>query len=319
MSQPTPDQRVPGREQQAPGSVDHAGPAVVTGEAVALDLRAARLPSRALAAGIDLGLQVVLLGASGLVVTGLFGDLAAAAAIQLAVFVAILLGYPVALETLWRGRTLGKAALGLGVVRDDGGPISFRQALVRGLTGLFVERPGVSLFAVGIGCQLLSGRGKRLGDVLAGTLVLQERVPVRGGPVAVMPAQLAGWASTLDLSRLPDDLALSARQFVSRSAQLTATAREDLGGRITAAVAERVSPPPPPGTPGWAYLAAVLAERRRREELRARPAAGTPWSAPTDATAGMPPGAASPAQPATEADTADPVQAAAPTGFAAPG
>ena len=59
--------------------------------------------------------------------------------------------------------------------------------------------------------MLLNERNKRLGDLLAGTVVLQERVAARGGAVAEMPPPLAGWAAGLDLSRLPDGLALSAR------------------------------------------------------------------------------------------------------------
>ena len=49
------------------------------------------------------------------------------------VFVLVVVGYPVIFETLSRGRSLGKLALGLRVVSDDGGPERFRQALVRGL------------------------------------------------------------------------------------------------------------------------------------------------------------------------------------------
>jgi hypothetical protein len=158
--------------------------------------------------------------------------------------------------------------MGLRVVRDDGGPIGFRQALVRGLAGAFLERPGITLFVAGVVTSLLNSTGKRLGDLLAGTVVLQERVPARGGTVAQMPPQLAGWAAGLDLSGLPDDLALQARQFLSRSSELTPEARDQLGGRLVAAVSDAVQPPPPPGTPGWAVLSAVLAERRRREEVR---------------------------------------------------
>jgi hypothetical protein len=125
--------------------------------------------------------------------------------------------------------------------------------------------------------MLLNDRNKRLGDLLAGTVVLQERVAVRGGAVAEMPPQLAGWAAGLDLARLPDGLALSVRQFVARSDQLTDAAREELGGRLVQAVTDAVGPPPP-GTPGWAVLAAVLAERRRRESERlgAGPRTGPP-------------------------------------------
>ena len=242
---------------------------LVTGEAVALELRTAALPSRVVAGLLDGVLQLLLLLAVGGIATAVSFDVsgAAAAALGILVLVLVLIGYPVAFETLLRGRTPGKAAMGLRVVRDDGGPIGFRQALVRGLAGAFLERPGVLLFLGAIVTMLLDDRNKRIGDLLAGTVVLQERVAARGGAVAEMPPQLAGWAAGLNLRRLPDGLALSVRQFVSRADQLTDAAREELGGRLVHAVTDAVGPPPP-GTPGWAVLAAVLAERRRRESER---------------------------------------------------
>jgi uncharacterized RDD family membrane protein YckC len=251
---------------------------LVTGEAVALDLRTAALPSRFVAGLLDALVQLVLLAVVGGIATAVSFDVssAAAAALGIVVLVLVLIVYPVAFETLLRGRTPGKAAMGLRVVRDDGGPIGFRQALVRGLAGAFLERFGITLFLGAIVSMLLNPRNKRLGDLLAGTVVLQERVAARGGAVAEMPPQLAGWAAGLDLGRLPDALALSTRQFVARSDQLTDAAREELGGRLVRAVTDAVGPPPP-GTPGWAVLAAVLAERRRRETERL---AGAPSSGP---------------------------------------
>ena len=250
---------------------------LVTGEAVALDLRPAALPSRIVAGLIDLALQGALAG-------GLFALLSAAStassdaatsAYALVGYVLVLFGYPVAFETLLRGRTPGKLAMGLRVVRDDAGPIGFRQALVRGLLGTFVERPGFTSGSAAIICSLLSDKGKRLGDVLAGTMVVQERVPTHDGPVAVMPPPLAGWAATLDLSALPNDLALAMRTYLARSSRLTDAARAELGTRLTRSVLAVVTPSPPPDAPAWAILSAVLAERRRREELRlAGPAAG---------------------------------------------
>jgi len=125
---------------------------VVTGEAVALDLRIAQLPSRLTAAVLDLLLMVAAYG--GLTAAVLYAGLSDAdpaltAAVSLSLLVLVFLGYPVAMETLTRGRTLGKMALGLRVVRDDGGPIAFRQALVRGLVGLVLERPGLILLGFG--------------------------------------------------------------------------------------------------------------------------------------------------------------------------
>lgn len=265
---------------------------LVTGEAVALDLRPAALPSRVVAGLVDVvGQLLVLLLVAGLA-TAVSFDVsdAAAQALGIVVLVVVFIVYPVTFETLLRGRTPGKAAVGLRVVRDDGGPIGFRQAFVRGLAGAFLERPGVTFFVAGVATSLLNPQGKRLGDLLAGTVVVQERVAVRGGAVATMPPPLAGWAAQLDLSGVSTELALSVRQFVSRADSLTAAAREDLGQRLVAAVTSAVGPPPP-GTPGWAVLSAVLAERRRREELRMteRPATEPAPAAPRQEPDAPPP------------------------------
>ncbi len=295
---------------------------LVTGEAVVLDLRPAALPSRLVAGLLDALLQgFVLLVLSGLA-TAISLDLSTAAteALGLVVVVAVLIVYPVTFETLLRGRTPGKAAMGLRVVRDDGGPIGFRQALVRGLCGAFLERPGLTLFSAAVISSLLNSQSKRLGDLLAGTVVLRERVSVRGGPVAGMPPPLAGWAAELDLSGVSDSLALSMRQFVSRSDQLTANAREDLGGRLVRAVTDAVGPAPH-GTPGWAVLSAVLAERRRRETARLGAPAGAPQGQRPEGGLSPRAGPGVPAEPwragpSAPAPSAPP--AVGPGGFAAP-
>jgi uncharacterized RDD family membrane protein YckC len=280
---------------------------LVTGEAVALDLRPAALPSRVVAGLVDaVGQATVLLVVAGLATATSFSiSSAAAEALGILVLVVVLIVYPVTFETLLRGRTPGKAAMGLRVVRDDGGPIGFRQALVRGLAGAFLERPGITFFVAGVVSSLLNPQGKRLGDLLAGTVVVRERVAVRGGTIAAMPPPLAGWAAQLDLSGFGNDLALSVRQFVSRADSLTPAAREDLGQRLVGAVTAAVGPAPA-GTPGWAVLAAVLAERRRREELRLaeRPAGARP------------PAAAPAAAPPTAPETSEPP--GSPGGFVAP-
>lgn len=290
----------------------------VTGEAVALDLRPAALPSRVVAGLIDALLQLTVLAVFGGIVasTSLSLSDAAAQALSILVLVVTLVVYPVTFETLLRGRTPGKAALGLRVVRDDGGPVGFRQALVRGLSGAFLERPGITLFAGGVFCSLLNDKGKRIGDLLAGTVVLQERVSVKGGAVAQMPPQLAGWAAGLDLSGLSNELALSVRQFVSRSDALTTAARDQLGGRLVGAVTAVVGPAPV-GTPGWAVLSAVLAERRRREGNRL--AGPVQPYAPAAVPAGVPAAApvAAPVTPAPVA-AAGPPPTAGPGGFAPP-
>ncbi|MBO0785746.1 MAG: RDD family protein [Actinobacteria bacterium] len=249
---------------------------VVTGEAVILEVPCARFPSRLLALAIDLAAQLVLLAIlTGIIAAATFGpgNRASAAALLVTAFVLVAVGYPVIWETLSRGRSPGKLALGLRVVSDDGGPERFRQALVRGLAA------AVEIWALAgspaLICSLMSARGKRLGDVFAGTFVIQQRLPARqarAAPPAVAP-QLAGWAAGLELSGLTDQLAETARRYLGRLPELHPAARDELGQRIAAEVSARVSPPPPPGTPAPAYLTAVLAERSRREHARLAPAA----------------------------------------------
>ncbi len=248
---------------------------LVGGEAVPIDLRVARLGSRSVAKFLDLLFEFIAFGFLTGVINNLPLDSAARIALVITALVLVFVGYPVILETAWSGRTLGKAALGLAATRDDGGPVRFRHALVRALLWVFADG-FATLGLAGILTSLFSERGKRIGDYLAGTVVLQVRVPQTGAYVPPMPAPLAGWATTLDLSRFPDVLALQCRQFLGRAGQLTPDARERLGASLVAAVQSVVAPPPPPGTPGWAYITAVLAERRRREEVRLYAAAPPP-------------------------------------------
>ena len=241
---------------------------LVTGEAVQLEMRLAKLASRGLAIALDILVQLSLLVVGVVVLSGtaLFVDDALATAIGLVFYVLVILGYPVAFETFTRGRSLGKMAMGLRVVREDGGPARFRHAFVRGLLG--VVEIWLTFGTVALIASLASAKGRRIGDYLAGTVVVHERVPVRAAPVAAMPPQLIGWAQQLDLSRVPDDLALAARQFLARAPELSPQVRDEMGTSLARALAQVTAPPPPPGVPAWAFLSAVLAERRRREMVR---------------------------------------------------
>jgi uncharacterized RDD family membrane protein YckC len=268
---------------------------LVTGEAVALDIRVARLASRALALFVDMLLQIFALYLC-LIVVGLTAavvDSAVTVGLTIVCMVAVFIGYPTITETLTRGRTLGKLAVGLRVVGDDGGPERFRQAFVRSLAG-FLEIWAL-LGSPALITSMLNQRGKRLGDLFAGTIVIQERVPVSVvlGPVAIMPIQLAPWARSLELAMLPDNVAMAARQYLARFWELAPRVRDAMGQRLTAEVMGYVSPPPPPGFRPEIYLSAVLAERRRREEIRlaeraARRAAISRRGLPLPVAAGAP-------------------------------
>lgn len=273
---------------------------LVTGDAVVLGLRPAKLPSRALALAIDL----VAVWAVYLLVTFVLAlstgslDEAAVMALAIASFLLILVGGPIAVETLSHGRSLGKLACGLRVVRDDGGPIRFRHALVRGAMG--VVEVLMSFGVIACIASLVSARGRRIGDVFAGTLVVRERVPAgRMAMVPPPPPWLAGRFAELDLSAVPDDLWLAIRQYLTRLGQLDAGVSQSMAERLADDLAARTGAPVPQGVPAGAYLAAVVHERQARDARRA-----------FGASVGLAPVAA-PAPPAGLADSTRP--SAAPT------
>ncbi|WKD34398.1 RDD family protein [Streptomyces xanthophaeus] len=251
---------------------------LVTGDAVVLGLRPARLPSRGLAILLDLAVYVTgyVLISVGLTMATASLDEAAQAAVAVAGFLLFLVGVPIAVETLSHGRSLGKLACGLRVVRDDGGPIRFRHALVRGAMGI-VE---LILTFGSIACiaSLVSARGRRLGDVFAGTLVVRERVPgTRVMPVPPPPPWLAGRFTGLDLSAVPEGLWLAIRQYLTRMNQLDPQVGAAMAMRLADDLVARTGAPPPAGVPAAAFLMAVVHERQSRDAARAfRPSAGGP-------------------------------------------
>jgi uncharacterized RDD family membrane protein YckC len=253
---------------------------LVTGDAVVLDLAVARFPSRILALLLDIVIQLPVLVFIEIVIRFKAAphlNAASAAALYVIALVLVTIAYPATFETLSRGKTLGKLAMGLRVVSDDGGPERFRQALIRALSAGLLE---IWLFPfnligmpVGLITSMVSAKGKRLGDVFAGTFVIQERVPKRPdlAPVfTVIPPPLLEWSQHLEVSRLSDQTAATVSSYLRRYATLRPAARAQIGPQLAVTVAAHVSPPPPPGTPPEAYLTAVLTVRRERELARVR-------------------------------------------------
>ena len=243
---------------------------LVTGSAVLLDLRPARIPTRMLATAIDL--VIVGLIATGLnaLTDAIGGSESLQQGLTITGSIIFSFGYPTALETLNRGRTVGALALGLQAVREDGGALRFRQALIRALSFWLLDFAVWTGLCGGLICATANAQGKRIGDLLAGTLVIRTRAPRSVRPPDAPPGELVQWASTAELSRLPDDLTSAARLFVARQASFLAFPRDQLAQQLARQVAQRVAPAPPPATPAIDFLAAVVAERRRRETARVR-------------------------------------------------
>jgi uncharacterized RDD family membrane protein YckC len=248
---------------------------VVNGEAVEVDLRVARLGSRALALLLDIAVQLLLAGflllvtllVASLLPSSLVDDAFLGAAGKV-LLVVVFIAYPTVIETYTNGRSIGKRAMGLRVVREDGGPIRVRHAFTRALVGVAVEWPGLLLpfftWVISMTTMISSPHGRRLGDFAAGTLVIHERAPAPWGWVPAMPPHLATWAARLDLSGLDDDLALACRNYLARAREIREPQHSRFAYELANEVGVRIRQAPPPGTPLWVFLAAVLAERRRR-------------------------------------------------------
>jgi uncharacterized RDD family membrane protein YckC len=233
-----------------------------TPERVALALPVAGVGPRALAALVDL-LLIFLLWVTGLLVYSVSGDLltqvkALSWAGQLLLVAGVLAAgwsWDVAWEVLWRGQTPGKRALGLRVVASDGSPVGPAESVVRNALRV-LELP--LLYAPAVLLVALGPRRQRLGDLVAGTLVVQARRYdlSRYGPTAGAAHRwgaLRGRAADLlpgaDFERLVE--------FLQRRPELEAVPRAQLAGRVAGALAGRAGMPPPPPEQAEAFLEAL--------------------------------------------------------------
>lgn len=219
---------------------------IVTPEAVALDLDAAGLASRTLAALIDVLVFWMVLSA----LTTVFGTLAGVLnnavdgvgetllyVVVAFLFFFLLLGWPMAWEIATKGRSVGKMALGLRVVTIEGAPIRFRHAAVRGLVGLFELY--LTAGTVALIVAFCSRRFRRLGDHLAGTVVVRQRSGTQPA-VAIRFLPLPGWeqfALALDVSRLTSDHHRLIRAYLLRAESLQTGTRAAVGNKILDEVA----------------------------------------------------------------------------------
>ena len=243
---------------------------LLTGEAVALQLRPTSVALRAAGAAIDLlaygtatGLLawLVLESAPAL---GVPDNLFAALGIGTAVLGLVVA--PAVVETATQGRSLGRWALGSRIVRDDGGAVAFRHAVIRSFVGLFE----IVLTAGGLAVTvaMVNARAKRLGDLIAGTYSQYERVARPSRRTFGVPLELAEWSTTADVARLPDVLARRIAQFLAQAPGHTTATRQRLAATLARDAAPYVSPIP--DADPELFLAAVSVLRREREATALR-------------------------------------------------
>ena len=236
-----------------------------TPDRAVVSLRLAGLGGRSLAWLVD-ALVLVLAWVTLLVAWSFGGDLLrrfqalsslARAGVALLVLASGWL-FDVAFETAWQGRTPGKRLLGLRVVRGDGTPVGLVESLVRNAARA-VEVP--LLYAPGVLSIALSARHQRLGDLLAGTLVVMDRSrdlsryaarpATPGAPRSAPHGRVGAVLTHRDFERLAD--------FLRRRPVIEASARARIAGKAARGLAARAGVPPPAQDESEAFLEAVAA------------------------------------------------------------
>lgn len=231
---------------------------VVLPEAVELELESADLASRGVAMLVDLLIIAVLL------IVSLFASVAAAATLgQTAAVVVmsvlsflVIIGYFAIFETLLRGRTPGKAALGLRVVTVEGAPIGFRHAAIRGalqLVELVATVGGAAVVSI-----LLTARAQRLGDLAAGTVVLRERGGTATPTLFTLPREAEPYAATLDVTPLTPQAYAAIRSLLVRGHAMTAGRRIRVAESLATPVARAMGHTPPSGVSAEQFLRCVV-------------------------------------------------------------
>ncbi|MEG4227655.1 RDD family protein [Microcoleus sp. N9_B2] len=156
-------------------------------------------------------------------------------AVQVLIGFFIYVGYFVFFETVWCGQTPGKRRVKIRVIRDDGRPVRLQQSTLRALL-----RPFDDLFFIGVFFIVFSQREKRLGDLVAGTLVIQEEQPVSAAwKVSTSARSLAKkLLIEADISRLlPEDFAV-VREYLQRREAMIPNARNELSKQLATQVKE---------------------------------------------------------------------------------
>lgn len=213
---------------------------VRTPEGVSVDLSLAGIGSRFLGALLDVALQAAV---------GFVGWVALAALFEGGVFTLlasigaflVLFGYDVAFEVLNGGRTPGKIAAGLRVVRDTGAPVTFVTSAIRNVLRLVDILP--VFYGVGMAAIFLTRRHQRLGDLAAGTVVIRERAATPGAPFAAgrPAAEPPGW----DTSAITASDLMVVRAFLARRGTLEPAARATLAADLEARLRAKVAGAPP--------------------------------------------------------------------------
>jgi uncharacterized RDD family membrane protein YckC len=216
---------------------------VSTPERVTFEYTAAGPGSRFVAQLIDLivlTVVVVLLIVAAGALSNVTGQGPVAALLAVLLSFVFIVGYFWTLEAVWSGRTLGKRVMGLRVVGDQGEPVTFTAASIRNLIRIVDFLP--VFYGLGLVVLFINGRGKRLGDLAAGTTVVRDRDAVSLRDLMIPPSAPPGevrWGAQQDepvLRRLEPNLRAFVRAYAGRRHQLTPAQRQVLADQVAPAL-----------------------------------------------------------------------------------
>lgn len=275
---------------------------VETPEQLGLEYDIAGLGTRLMAAIVDMiflgliGGLALCLGVFGL--TAVFASIsdestanAIALAIVALIFFFVLWGYYVLFETIWHGQSPGKRWTGLRVIQDGGYPIGFSHAAIRNIVRIADFLP--FLYIIGAIVMLVDSRSRRLGDLVAGTIVVKEQQEISLASIgsdqptpAPWPAEAVGASFTAtqsgaftdfgiypNLSRISSAEYSLLREFLQRRTLLAPVARASLALRLAQGFARRLDYTPAGDVPEQ-FLHRLAIELATRHQPR------TPMSQP---------------------------------------
>jgi len=173
-------------------------------------------------------------------------------------------GYFAIFEIVWQGQTPGKRVANIRVIRDDGRPIDATAAVLRNLVRVVDLLPG--MYGLGVIVMLLNRNSRRLGDFVAGTVVVHERQAESLDPTWTPTSTRT--RPTPGAARVTDAELVLIETYLDRRFEFTATVRQKAALQIAERITERTGLRPESGEDIDDFLEAVARQARDVGRLR---------------------------------------------------
>jgi uncharacterized RDD family membrane protein YckC len=235
---------------------------IETPEQLRLDFAVAGIGSRFLALVIDTLIQIAVLVAI-VITVGILGVRGQPSVWVIAAastgFFLLFYGYFAFFEILWNGQTPGKRAIGIRVVKDSGRPLTAAESIGRNLLRIVDQLP--AFYAIGMASALLTSGNKRLGDLVAGSMVVRESSLAAIKPIWQVTRTGSDAALGGNLLSIEDLALIDA--FLNRRNELDPEVRSRMAWQILHQLSAKLpSPPPVPGASTESILESLAWERR---------------------------------------------------------